>query len=314
MEEGHELQSKADDMDKRPFGEARSYEDGSGPSGLRIALFSGPHCSGAPIGDYGKVLLVATGFGIAAQLPLLKELIQGFNRSQVRTRTIHLVWQLDDLGDEKPAIELLDRALKEDTLDHGYVDATGVAILQRWKTSSQSTDSAVTTLPKTQALKSAPVREDSLKPAATLALKKSTPVDQSTLPLSKPRLSENEISISRFESKDVDQPVENTPRGPYDEFMALDLAGTAMVGSENNEDPDLVAIKRVKKTSESRINRIAPFTSDHLVQIKDVYEDGNDVVIVSETMDVTLRQLTGILQGPLKAFQIAAICKEVSNL
>lgn len=172
----------------------------------------------------------------------------------------------------------------------------------------------MTTLPKTQALKTAPVREDSLKPAETLASKKSTPLDQSTFPLSKPRLSENEISISKFESKDVDQPFENTPRGPYDEFMALDLAGIAMVGSENNEDPDLVAIKRVEKTSESRISRIAPFTSDHLVQIKDVYEDGNDIVIVSETMDVTLRQLTGILQGPLKAFQIAAICKEVSNL
>ena len=27
----------------------------------------------------------------------------------------------DVAGDEKPAIELLDRALKEDTLDHGYV-------------------------------------------------------------------------------------------------------------------------------------------------------------------------------------------------
>lgn len=175
-------------------------------------------------------------------------------------------------------------------------------------------DSSVTTLPKTQALKTAPVREDSLKPAETLASKKSTPVDQSTFPLSKPRLSENEISISKFESKDADQPFENTLRGPYDEFMALDLAGIAMVGSENNEDPDLVAIKRVEKTSKSRISRIAPFTSDHLVQIKDVYEDGNDIVIVSETMDVTLRQLTGILQGPLKAFQIAAICKEVSNL
>ena len=175
-------------------------------------------------------------------------------------------------------------------------------------------DSAVTTLPKTQALKSVPVREDSVKPAETLALKKSTPVDQSTLPLPKPIFSENEISISKFERKGIDQPVENAPRGPYDEFMALDLAGTAMIGSENNEDPDLVAIKRVEKTSESRISRIAPFTSDHLVQIKDVYEDGNDVVIVSETMDVTLRQLTGILQGPLKAFQIAAICKEVSNL
>ena len=35
--------------------------------------------------------MVATGFGIAAQLPLLKELVQGFNRSQVRTRTIHMV-------------------------------------------------------------------------------------------------------------------------------------------------------------------------------------------------------------------------------
>jgi len=44
-------------------------------------------------------MMVATGFGIAAQLPFLKELIQGFNRSEVRTRDIHLVWQLDDLGE-----------------------------------------------------------------------------------------------------------------------------------------------------------------------------------------------------------------------
>ena len=91
IEEGYEPQSKAGDMDERPFGEARNCEDGSGPSDLRVALFSGPHYSGAPIGDYRKVLMVATGFGIAVQLPLLKELIQGFNRSQVRTRTIHLV-------------------------------------------------------------------------------------------------------------------------------------------------------------------------------------------------------------------------------
>ena len=81
MEEGHEPQSRADDMDSRPFGEAINSEDISGPSSLRLALFSGPHCSGAPIGDDGKVLMVATRFGIAAQLPLLKELIQGFNRS-----------------------------------------------------------------------------------------------------------------------------------------------------------------------------------------------------------------------------------------
>ena len=97
--EGVEPQSKVDDVDRRPFGEARTYKDGSGLSDLRIALFSGPHCSDAPVGDYGKVLMVATGFGIAAQLPLLKELIQGFNQSQVRTRSIHLLWQLNNLGE-----------------------------------------------------------------------------------------------------------------------------------------------------------------------------------------------------------------------
>ncbi|KAL2047619.1 hypothetical protein N7G274_000661 [Stereocaulon virgatum] len=121
MEEGREPQSKADDMDKRLFGDARNSQGSSEPAALHLAFFSGPHCSGAPIGDYGKVLMVATGFGIAAQLPFLKELIQGFNRSEVRTRNIHLVWQLNDLGDEYPAIELLDRALREDTLDHGYM-------------------------------------------------------------------------------------------------------------------------------------------------------------------------------------------------
>lgn len=58
-----------------------------------------------------------------------------------------------------------------------------------------------------------------------------------------------------------------------------------MIGSENNKEPDLVAIKRVKKSSQSRVSRVAP--SYHLVQIKDVYEDGSDVVIISETMDVS---------------------------
>ncbi len=43
MEEGHEPQTKADDMDRRLFGEAKNSEDSSGPSGLRIALFSGSH-------------------------------------------------------------------------------------------------------------------------------------------------------------------------------------------------------------------------------------------------------------------------------
>ncbi len=35
---------------------------------------------------------------LTAQLPLLEELIQGFNRAEVRTRNLHLVWQLQNLG------------------------------------------------------------------------------------------------------------------------------------------------------------------------------------------------------------------------
>ena len=175
-----------------------------------------------------------------------------------------------------------------------------------------SQDSSLAALPKTQALRDVSAREVSLEPAETQAYKKIPLMSQSSPPLPKPTLSEeNETSHSKFGGTEVER-VKSTPRGPYDEFMALDQAGPAMIGSENSKEPNLVAIKRVKKTNGSHVGRIAPFSSDHLVQIKDIYDDGSEVVIVSEAMDITLRQLTGILQGPLKAFQIAAICKEVS--
>jgi len=64
----------------------------------RLALFSGPHGTSAPVGDYETVLMVASGFGIAAQLPYLKQLIYGYNACKTRTRRVHLVWQLKTLG------------------------------------------------------------------------------------------------------------------------------------------------------------------------------------------------------------------------
>ncbi len=63
-----------------------------------LAWISGPHGSGAPVGEYGSVLMIATGIGIAAQLPYLKELIWGFNHCETRTRRIHLVWELEYVG------------------------------------------------------------------------------------------------------------------------------------------------------------------------------------------------------------------------
>jgi hypothetical protein len=67
-------------------------------SGPFRALISGPHGISTPMSEYETVLMVATGFGIAAQLPHLSELIHGYNTSQTRTKRVHLVWQMPSLG------------------------------------------------------------------------------------------------------------------------------------------------------------------------------------------------------------------------
>lgn len=63
-----------------------------------IALFSGPHGNSVPVGDYEVVLMVASGYGIAAQLPYLKQLLHDYNRRSARVRRIHLVWELKKIG------------------------------------------------------------------------------------------------------------------------------------------------------------------------------------------------------------------------
>ncbi|KAL9101088.1 MAG: hypothetical protein Q9163_003618 [Psora crenata] len=76
----------------------KSYEGEPQSSDFRLAIFSGPHGTGVSVGDYGKVLMIAVGFGIAAQLPYLKELVRGFNNYQVLTREVRLIWQLQSFA------------------------------------------------------------------------------------------------------------------------------------------------------------------------------------------------------------------------
>ncbi|KFZ18315.1 hypothetical protein V501_01286 [Pseudogymnoascus sp. VKM F-4519 (FW-2642)] len=87
----------------------------------RLALFSGPHGISVPVGEYETVLMVATGFGIAAQLPYLRKLIHGYNTCKARTRRVHLVWQVQNLDIGLAAQSLLNSALVDDTLDDGYI-------------------------------------------------------------------------------------------------------------------------------------------------------------------------------------------------
>jgi hypothetical protein len=50
-----------------------------------------------------------------------------------------------------------------------------------------------------------------------------------------------------------------------------------------------------------------------VVNIIDMYFNKDDLIIIYKPIDVSLRAVTSILQGPFKAFQIAVICKEVST-
>lgn len=71
---------------------------------LCTALFSGPHGNSISVGDYEVVLMVASGYGIAAQLPYLKQLLHDYNRRSARARRIHLVWELKTLGTLSPSV------------------------------------------------------------------------------------------------------------------------------------------------------------------------------------------------------------------
>ena len=55
----------------------------------------GPYGNIKDVGNYGSVLMFASGIGIAAQVPYIKELLQGFREGRVRTKSIVLVWQLN---------------------------------------------------------------------------------------------------------------------------------------------------------------------------------------------------------------------------
>jgi predicted ferric reductase len=62
------------------------------------AFFSGPHGKPIPVNEYGTVVMVASGWGIMAQIPHLQHIIRSFNNSSTRTRRIHLIWQLEHIS------------------------------------------------------------------------------------------------------------------------------------------------------------------------------------------------------------------------
>ena len=103
-------------------------------------------------------------------------------------------------------------------------------------------------------------------------------------------------------------------RTSYHTFMSLDQAGSTVIARDNMKDRAFVTIKRMKRVDRDSVYKVSNFTSDHLVNIKDMFLKGDDkIVIVYEQMNVSLRHIVAVIEDSLQVFEIATICKKISD-
>lgn len=99
----------------------------------------------------------------------------------------------------------------------------------------------------------------------------------------------------------------------YYNFMPLNQIKFVVI-ARDNKDRIFVAIKRAKKSDVEHMLRISNFVSDHVINIKDMFVDKKEIIIIYEQMNVSLRHIMIVASDPLQAFEIAAVCKEVRLL
>jgi predicted ferric reductase len=63
-------------------------------TGFRVFV-EGPYGQEMILGEYGTVLLFATGIGIAGLFPFIRQFLQDFHNSEVKARRISLFWEVD---------------------------------------------------------------------------------------------------------------------------------------------------------------------------------------------------------------------------
>ena len=102
------------------------------------------------------------------------------------------------------------------------------------------------------------------------------------------------------------------PQHSYHEFMSLDQAGSGTMAYDN--EYNLYAIKKsmVPASSEIDTRKIQAFQgSECVVCLLDVYRSLDEVHLVYECMDASLRQVLATPRGQLSPCEIAVICREV---
>ncbi|KAK3047165.1 hypothetical protein LTR09_011367 [Extremus antarcticus] len=86
----------------------------------QVAWLDGPFGSPYRLEEYSTVVLFASGNGIFAQLPLLKDLASGLKASAIRTRRVKLVWQAESSNEQLQ--EWMHEILRDEQLDNDALD------------------------------------------------------------------------------------------------------------------------------------------------------------------------------------------------
>ncbi|KAM0147863.1 hypothetical protein ACHAQE_010092 [Botrytis cinerea] len=79
------------------------------------AFIDGPYGIEHELGEFGTVIMFATGIGIAAHMPYIKDLVSGYNSCEVRTHRILLVWQLEMESHQQWVKDWMDEVIEMDT-------------------------------------------------------------------------------------------------------------------------------------------------------------------------------------------------------
>lgn len=111
-------------------------------------------------------------------------------------------------------------------------------------------------------------------------------------------------------AKRVKANLRDESRAVYHKFLILDQAGPATIASGSTETCPLVAIKRSSVKSNDKLPPIKSFPATNIVNLIDMFREQEEIYMVYEQMDVSLRCVNGISQG-WNSHEIAAICKEV---
>lgn len=64
------------------------------PRKVSSRFIDGPYGAPHGFGEYGTVVMIASGVGIAGHMPYIKDLITGHLNWEVRTQRVLLVWQM----------------------------------------------------------------------------------------------------------------------------------------------------------------------------------------------------------------------------